>query len=242
MARSSLCIKSRSRDRKELKRRSRSRSYSYSDYSYSSRSPSPAKHQEHGHSEHTKDKEKKMVMGPDGVMIEKEEANYKVTGALGKDKNTGVMYNGVLLKWCEPADAAKPNLKWRVYEFKDGKIVDTKYLHRCSAFLIGRDERVCDWILLHESISKQHAVFQFRKVPLVLIQFYTYFEFRRMVIKPYIMDLDSTNGTFLNGKKIEGSRYYELREGDELKFGFSTRSYILLNENSVDTTEAKPES
>lgn len=74
------------------------------------------------------------------------------------------------MQWCEPADAAKPNLKWRVYEFKDGKIVDTKYLHRCSAFLIGRDERVCDWILLHESISKQHAVFQFRKVPLVLIQ------------------------------------------------------------------------
>ena len=48
--------------------------------------------------------------------------------------------------------------------------MDTKYLHRCSAFLIGRDERVCDWLLLHESISKQHAVFQFRKVPYVLLQ------------------------------------------------------------------------
>ena len=120
-----------------------------------------------------------MVKGPDGELVEKEEANYKVTGALGKDKNTGVMYNGVLLKvdedrlyydqWCEPADAAKPNMKWRVFEFKDKEIVDTKYLHRCSAFLIGRDERVCDWIMMHESISKQHAVFQFRKVPLVLI-------------------------------------------------------------------------
>lgn len=41
---------------------------------------------------------RQMVMGPDGKMVEKEEANYKVTGALGKDKNTGVMYNGVLLK------------------------------------------------------------------------------------------------------------------------------------------------
>lgn len=39
-----------------------------------------------------------MVKGPDGEMIEKEEVNYEVTGALGKDKNTGVMYNGVLLK------------------------------------------------------------------------------------------------------------------------------------------------
>ena len=41
---------------------------------------------------------RQMVMGPDGKMVEKEEVNYKVTGALGKDKNTGVMYNGVLLK------------------------------------------------------------------------------------------------------------------------------------------------
>ena len=26
--------------------------------------------------------------------------------------------------------------------------------------------------------------------------------------RPYIMDLDSTNGTFLNGKKVESRRYY----------------------------------
>lgn len=48
------------------------------------------------------------------------------------------------------------------------------------------------------------------------------------------MDLESTNGTYLNGKKIEASRYYELREGDELRFGYSTRTYILLNEHSAD--------
>lgn len=52
--------------------------------------------------------------------------------------------------------------------------------------------------------------------------------------RPYIMDLESTNGTYLNGKKIESSRYYELREGDELRFGYSTRMYILLNEHSAD--------
>lgn len=33
----------------------------------------------------------------------------------------------------------------------------------------------------------------------------------------------------------------ELREGDELKFGFSTRSYILLNENSVDLPDIEDE-
>ena len=41
------------------------------------------------------------MKGPNGELIEKEEPNYKVTGALGKDRNTGVMYNGVLLKVCQ---------------------------------------------------------------------------------------------------------------------------------------------
>lgn len=29
-------------------------------------------------------------------------------------------------------------------------------------------------------------------------------------IKPYIMDLESTNGTFLNDLKIEPAKYYEM--------------------------------
>jgi smad nuclear-interacting protein 1 len=31
-----------------------------------------------------------------------------------------------------------------------------------------------------------------------------------MVVKPYLLDLESTNGTKLNGEKIDGARYYEL--------------------------------
>ena len=46
------------------------------------------------------------------------------------------------------------------------------------------------------------------------------------------MDLKSTNGTILNGKKIEDSRYYELRPQDLIKFGFSSRDYILMNASS----------
>jgi smad nuclear-interacting protein 1 len=35
------------------------------------------------------------------------------------------------------------------------------------------------------------------------------------------MDLDSTNGTYLNQEKIESARYYELLEEDVIKFGTS---------------------
>ena len=37
------------------------------------------------------------------------------------------------------------------------------------------------------------------------------------------MDLESTNGTFLNDARLDAARYIELRENDVLKFGASTR-------------------
>ena len=45
--------------------------------------------------------------------------------------------------------------------------------------------------------------------------------------RPYLMDLDSTNGTYLNGERIEGGRYIELLSDDIIRFGFSTRNYII---------------
>lgn len=51
------------------------------------------------------------------------------------------------------------------------------------------------------------------------------------------MDLASANGTYLNGKKIEPRRYYELFEKDVLKFGYSSREYVLLHEHSADAEE-----
>lgn len=55
-------------------------------------------------------------------------------------------------------------------------------------------------------------------------------------VKPYIIDLGSGNGTYLNNQRIDPQRYYELKEKDVLKFGFSSREYVLLHEFS-DTAE-----
>ena len=51
---------------------------------------------------------------------------------------------------------------------------------------------------------------------------------------PYIIDLGSSNGTYLNNNRIDPQRYYELKEKDVIKFGYSTREYVLLHENSED--------
>jgi len=58
--------------------------------------------------------------------------------------------------------------------------------------------------------------------------------------RPYIIDLDSINGTFLNNQKIDPRRFYELKEKDVLKFGFSTREYVILTEKSQDMDEDEP--
>lgn len=62
-----------------------------------------------------------------------------------------------------------PDKKWRLYMFKSQ--VDTtsdagpdKIIHLSNQeyYLIGKEPRVCDLPVYHSSISKQHAVIQFR--------------------------------------------------------------------------------
>lgn len=76
--------------------------------------------------------------------------------------------------------------------------------------------------------SKQHAVIQFRHHTKELDDG-TYVT----GIKPYLMDLESTNGTTLNGEKIEATRYYELLEEDVVKFGFLDRNYVIMLDKDV---------
>jgi smad nuclear-interacting protein 1 len=80
----------------------------------------------------------------------------------------------------------------------------------------------------HSSCSKQHAVIQFRQVTVK-----NKFGDMSKVIQPYIVDLDSTNGTMLNGEKVEARRYTEIRSEDMVQFGESTREYIFIKDPSV---------
>jgi len=132
-----------------------------------------------------------------------------------------------VIKYAEPPEARKPKRRWRFYVFKGSETLPTLHLHRQSAYLMGRDRKVCDLPIDHPSCSKQHAAFQYRMVS------------RKKDdgtdanrVLPYVIDLGSANGTFLNNTRMEPKRYYELKEKDVLKFGFSTREYVLLHENS----------
>ncbi|XP_074642231.1 uncharacterized protein LOC141899692 [Tubulanus polymorphus] len=150
--------------------------------------------------------------------------DFALSGKLTEDTNT---YKGVVIKYNQPPEARKPRKRWRLYPFKGEEGLPVLHIHRESAFLIGRERRVVDIPTDHPSCSKQHAVLQFRLV-----------EFRRndgnigRRVRPYIIDLGSTNGTYVNNKRIDSERYVELIEKDVLKFGFSTREYVLLHDKT----------
>uniref|UniRef100_A0A2K5PLV3 FHA domain-containing protein n=1 Tax=Cebus imitator TaxID=2715852 RepID=A0A2K5PLV3_CEBIM len=145
----------------------------------------------------------------------KEKPSFELSGALLEDTNT---FWGVVIKYREPPE-------WRLHLFKNDEVLPVMYIHRQSAYLLGGHRHI------RPSCSKQHVVFQHWLVE------YTRADGtvgRR--VKPYISDLGSGNGTFLNNKRIEPQIYYELKEKDVLKFGFSSREYVLLHESS-DTSE-----
>lgn len=157
---------------------------------------------------------------------EKEKPNFGLSGKLTEETNT---VNGVVIKYAEPPEARKPKRRWRLYPFKGEQALPTLHIHRQSCFLIGRDRKICDIPVDHPSCSKQHAALQYRLVK--------YDREDGMVgkrIRPYIIDLESANGTFVNNQQIEAKKYVELLEKDVIKFGFSSREYVLLHENSQD--------
>ncbi|WXC62468.1 hypothetical protein SNK03_008311 [Fusarium graminearum] len=157
----------------------------------------------------------------------KEKPNFGSTGVLAAASNSVAQADGttVTLKYHEPAEARKPSPRdvWKLFIFKGQDIVDTIELSARSCWLVGREMSVVDLPAEHPSISKQHAVIQFRYV-----EKRNEFGDKIGKVKPYLIDLESANGTKLNDGKIPDSRYLELRDKDMIQFGHSTREYVVM--------------
>eukprot|EP00117_Sycon_ciliatum_P048304 scpid88241/ scgid34405/ Smad nuclear interacting protein 1 len=157
-----------------------------------------------------------------------EARNFERSGKLVEETNT---FRGVVIKYSEPDEARKPQRRWRLYPFKGDQQLEVLYIHRQSAYLIGRDRKVCDIPMHHPSISKQHSALQYRLMPFTRDD-----GSKGHRVRPYLIDLDSTNGCYINNQRIAPQRYYELKPQDMVKFGFSSREYVVLHEGSKDDT------
>ncbi|CUS23653.1 LAQU0S11e01222g1_1 [Lachancea quebecensis] len=144
---------------------------------------------------------------------------------------------GIQLQHIEPHDSVSPNayfMKYKIpirkqthfqallYSEKDETYHEAFDLLERSSYLIGRcinqepeDEAdqenretvLADIPIKEETCSKQHCVIQFRE--------------REGILKAYVIDLDSSNGTLLNDVALPRARYVELKNEDVLKFSTS---------------------
>ncbi|CAB4277761.1 unnamed protein product [Prunus armeniaca] len=154
---------------------------------------------------------------------QKEKPSFELSGKLAAETNR---VRGITLLFTEPPDGRKPDVRWRLYVFKGGEVLNEPlYIHRQSCYLFGRERRVADVPTDHPSCSKQHAVIQFRQVEIEQPD-----GTLSKKVRPYLMDLGSTNKTFLNDTAIEPQRYYELMEKDTIRFG---NSRAIFEDNKV---------
>lgn len=86
-------------------------------------------------------------------------------------------------------------------------------------FVLGRQADAVDVVLEHPSISRQHAVLQHGPQGL------------------YLYDLDSVQGTYVNKERVDARQHRKLHVGDLLRFGASTRLYIVSGPDELRPPE-----
>ena len=98
-----------------------------------------------------------------------------------------------------------------------GKLINNESTFNLNKILtkIGRNPITNDIILNHQSVSKEHChlIFDSNK-------------------KPYLIDLNSVNGTFVNGNKIQPKTKFNLNNNDFISFGVDSNKFqLIINEN-----------
>lgn len=130
---------------------------------------------------------------------------------------------------------------------KSGQIVENiKDLQTKSFWTIGKllDNSI---VMAHPTISRYHAVLQYRPETVDDSssdsddeeQTNTEQEKPKVEKGWYLYDLASTHGSFVNKMRVPPKTYIRLRVGYMLKFGASTRSYILQGPNFDEEAESE---
>ncbi|XP_029128297.1 protein phosphatase 1 regulatory inhibitor subunit PPP1R8 homolog [Cajanus cajan] len=98
---------------------------------------------------------------------------------------------------------------------KDGQVLDRINLDR-RRNLFGRQIQTCDFVLDHQSVSRQHAAVIPHKNGSI-----------------YVIDLGSAHGTFVANERLTKDSPVELEVGQSLRFAASTRIYILRKNDAA---------
>eukprot|EP01083_Nonionella_stella_P029948 82262_1 len=122
-------------------------------------------------------------------------------------------------KFNPPPWVVKPKLEnCGLKVMKEGKVISTiTQIAQKSYVLFGRNASMSDIKLEHPSISRRHALIGHGSSGNI-----------------YVMDLDSSHGTFVNSTRLKKRKREPLRDGCKVKFGASTREYIVKLDLDMD--------
>lgn len=121
----------------------------------------------------------------------------------------------VVIPYKEPSWSGMADEQFNFEVLKNGTIIATINLNTKPYYVIGRLPS-CDVHLEHPSLSRHHAVVQ-----------YSSGKDEEREAGWYLYDLDSTHGTWINKHKVPAKVFHRIRVGYVLKFGGSTRHFIL---------------
>lgn len=127
----------------------------------------------------------------------------------------------------EPPWGSITDRKYYFEAIKNGIVVETVDLTKKSFHVFGRLPS-CDHSMDHPSLSRYHAVVQYRSV-----------SGSDEPVGWYLYDLDSTHGTWINKQRVKPRVYSRLRVGYVVKFGGSSRLYILHGPDSDKDEESE---
>ena len=91
-------------------------------------------------------------------------------------------------------------------------------------YFIGASKKLCDHHLEHPSISRVHCAILHHQKGNV-----------------FVVDLDSANGVAVNGRRVKPREMVELRDGDTIKLGGSSRKFTLRLQAPVRRSDAPVE-
>jgi len=126
------------------------------------------------------------------------------------------------LQYNIPESSAIPPVEYTLEVLRNGSIIDYISLSHRPYTVFGRSPD-SDVVLEHPTISRYHA----------LVQYKSEFEHGQPA-GLYLYDCGSTHGTFMNKKRLEPKVYVRIKIGYIIKFGQSTRLYLVQGDSSAE--------
>ncbi|XP_046383270.1 kanadaptin [Ischnura elegans] len=184
----------------------------------------------------TGSKSKPLKARPSDVSSDPQVSDDKVAKNEEKKRKSSVIStpkreNSVPIPYTEPTWSSLLEEPYSLEVLKSGAIIENVDLSSKPFFVFGRQSN-CDVCLGHPTISRHHAVLQHKAKSDDEGD-------RYKDAGLYIYDLGSTHGTFVNKQIIPKQRYIRLRVGYMVKFGGSTRSYIVVGPQSDAEAESE---